>query len=91
LFGVKAVGVDDPAEAARGDAVDAVGDSMLVAEFGGAVGEQSDERAVDVAESEEAEVEVADVVVLAPGLKPQFFSRLSRRSRPALPREVTRR
>jgi hypothetical protein len=45
----------------------------LIAEFAGAVGEQADEGAVDVAESEEAEVEGDDVVVLAPGLKPRVF------------------
>jgi hypothetical protein len=80
FFRVEAVGVGDPPEAAGSNAGDAVRDPVLAAELMGAVGEQADERAVDVAESEEAEVEGADLVVLAAGPKPLTFSSIVRRA-----------
>ena len=52
--------VGDPAQAAGGDAGDAVGDAVAVAEFLRAVFEQADQRPVDVAEAEEAEVVKVD-------------------------------
>ena len=56
-LGIKAMWICVPAQVAGGDSGDAEGDAVTIAEFGFAVGEQTDERSVDVAEAEEAEVE----------------------------------
>jgi len=50
------MGISQPSEAAGGDSCDSVRDSVAVSEFFGAVRKQADERAVDVAVAEEAEV-----------------------------------
>jgi hypothetical protein len=71
-MGIQTIRVGDPAEAAGGDAGEAVGDSVAIAEFLGAVFEEADEGPVDVAEAEEAEIVGADGS-LALGLKPIFF------------------
>jgi hypothetical protein len=73
FFRINAVGVGGPAEAARGDAGDTERDPMFLAEFIGAVVEKTDERPVDVAEAEKAEIEGADGVFPAQGLKPRRF------------------
>jgi hypothetical protein len=57
---VKATGIGDPAQAAGGDAGDPEGDAVGIPEFGFAVCEQADQRAVDVSEAKEAEVVGAD-------------------------------
>jgi hypothetical protein len=67
-FGIQAVGIGDPAQPSGGDSGDAVGDAVASAEFFGAVFEEADESAVDVAEAEEAEVVGADAT--SQGLKP---------------------
>jgi hypothetical protein len=56
LCWINSVRIGDPAQAARGDAGDAECNAVSLAQFGGAVFEQADERPVDVAEAEEAEV-----------------------------------
>ncbi len=61
--GVESIRVSNPAQAARGDSGDAVGDAVAVAEFLGAVFEETDQRPVDVAETEEAEVVGGDGVL----------------------------
>ena len=65
-------GVGDPAQVARGDSGDAVGDAVALAEFLRAVFEQTDERPVDVAEAEKAEVVSADRF-LARGLEARLI------------------
>jgi hypothetical protein len=57
---IKAIWVGDPSAAARGDPGYPEGDAVAVAQFGFAVGEQTDQRPIDVAEAEEAEVVSAD-------------------------------
>ena len=52
--------VGDPSQSAGGDAGDAVGDAVAVAEFLCAIFEKADQCPVDVAEAEEAEVVGAD-------------------------------
>ena len=59
-IGIDSVWVGDPSQAAGGDAGDAVGNAVAVAEFLGAIFEKADEGPVDVAEAEEAEVVGAD-------------------------------
>ena len=56
-FEVQAIGIGNPSQAAGSDSGNAVGDVVAVAEFGFAVCEQTDERLVDVAVAEEAEIE----------------------------------
>jgi hypothetical protein len=60
MFNVKTIRVGDPTQGAGGDSGDAVMDAVAISELGGAIGEQTDECPVDVAEAEEAEVEGAD-------------------------------
>lgn len=55
--GIDSVRISDPADAAGSDSGDAVGNATAVAEFGFAIREQADERPIDVAVTEEAEVE----------------------------------
>jgi hypothetical protein len=64
-----AFGIRNPSQPARGDAGDVEGNVVAVLEFLLLFFEQTDERAVDVAEAEEAKIEVADSTFLA-GLKP---------------------
>jgi hypothetical protein len=71
LFQIDSIYIGDPAAASRGDSGDAVGDAVAIAEFLRAVCEQADERSVDVAEAEEAEVVGADGI--PQGLKPDRF------------------
>jgi hypothetical protein len=66
---VEAVRIGEPAQASRGDAGNAEGDAVAVAEFGFEVCEQAGQRPVDVTEAEEAEIVGADGF-LAQGLKP---------------------
>src|SRR6202140_4895022 len=63
-LGIKASWICVPAQAAGGDSGDAESDAVAIAEFGFAVGEQADERSVDVAEAEKAEVVSSDVNLL---------------------------
>jgi hypothetical protein len=84
--------VGNPAQAAGGDSGDAAGDAVAIAEFLRAVFEEADERPVDIAEAEEAEVVGGDGF-LAPGLSPIDFTNgdaaLKRRSS-TLPRPLFR-
>jgi hypothetical protein len=59
---VEAVGIRDPAQAAGGDAGEAEGDAVAIAQFLGTIFEEADQGPVDVAEAEEAEVVGADWV-----------------------------
>jgi hypothetical protein len=55
--GIEAVGVGDPADAARGEAGEAPGDAVIVDERGFFCGEKAEEFAADVAEADEREIE----------------------------------
>ena len=59
-FPRQSVWIGEPAQAAGGDAGDAEFDSVAVAEFGGAVFQETDQRSVDVSKAQEAEVVGAD-------------------------------
>jgi hypothetical protein len=83
LVRIESLRVGDPAQAARGDSGDAVGDAVAVAEFLRAVFQETDQCPVDVAEAEEAEVEGADWI--PQGLKPgQFYDGLRGAEAPLL-------
>jgi hypothetical protein len=69
---VQAVCVSDPAQAAGGDSGDAVRNAVAVAKFLGAVFEEADQRPVDVAEAEEAQVVSTDGDPRS-GAKARFF------------------
>ena len=66
---IQTVRIGDPSQATGGDACDAEGYAVAVAEFRFAVGEQAGQSAIDVAEAEEAEV-VDGNGFLARGLTP---------------------
>ena len=69
---VEASGIRDPTQAAGGDAGEAEGDAVAIAQFLGTIFEETDEGPVDVAEAEEAEIVGMDDF-LAQGLKPDGF------------------
>lgn len=65
-FQIQTVGIGDPAQASRGDSGDAELNAVALAQFLGAVLEQPDQRPVDVAEAEEAEVVGTDEILTRP-------------------------
>src|SRR6266496_2658905 len=85
---VQAIGVRDPSDSTRRHSRDAEGNVVMLAKFGSAVVEQFQQRAIDVAESEEAEIVGADGDLT--GAKAQIISRFPRGAEAPLCHGATR-